>query len=75
MDRSAAENVISIFANVTREIDDSIREVMAHSTEEEFRKYRRIAGKLMGEIFLDILQPIFDEYPDLTPKELRIPTD
>jgi len=73
MERTVAEKVNSILRSVTREIDDSIREVMNSSTQEEFQSYRRVAGKFMGEIFVEILQPIYDQYPDLTPKELRFP--
>ena len=71
MDRTVAEKVNSILRNVTREIDDSVRLVMESSAQEDLQAYRRIAGKLMGQIFLEILQPIYDQYPDLAPSELQ----
>lgn len=71
MERVVAEELNVILRNVTRELDDSVRVVMNNSSQEEFQRYRRIAGKLMGEILLEILQPIYSEYPDLTPRDLR----
>jgi hypothetical protein len=37
----------------------------------EFEQYRRAAGRIMGEIFVEILQPLYDEHPDLIPDQLR----
>ncbi len=71
MDRATAGRVEELLRHVTKELDDSIGIVMEASPPDEFQSYRRLAGDLMGAIFLDILQPIYREHPDLTPPELR----
>ena len=40
------------------------------SREEEFEAYKYQVGKCMGEIYLSILEPIFEEHPDLLPENL-----
>jgi hypothetical protein len=44
---------------------------MDNCDEATFHHYRRIAGKLMGEILIEILNPIYAAHPDLTPPGLR----
>jgi len=52
-------------------LNSSIQLVMDTSPEEEFREYRRLVGRIMGAIYLDILQPIHRTFPDLEPPELK----
>jgi hypothetical protein len=73
MQRNTAEKIISTFQDFMRQIDDSIRVVMNDSPDEDFVRYRRTAGKIMGEIFLEILQPLYGEHPHLIPDQLRKP--
>jgi negative regulator of replication initiation len=58
MNRVAAERVSATFQSVTAQIDDSIRVMEKLISITEFSEYRRAAGRIMGEIFLEILQPI-----------------
>lgn len=44
---------------------------MDDASEEVFEEYRRIGGKIMGYLYFNILEPLYGEYPDLTPTELR----
>jgi hypothetical protein len=71
MERATAEQVEKLMRKVSAQIDESVRVVMNGCRPEEFQKYRRLAGQLMGTILLDIRQPIFEAHPDLTPRELR----
>ena len=71
MKRETAEKLKELMERITREVDDSIRYVMENEPQEEFFRYRKLAGMPLGYIYLDILQPIYDEYPDLTPPGLR----
>ncbi|WP_206244054.1 hypothetical protein [Novosphingobium terrae] len=47
---------------------------MDAADEDEVHRYKRAVGQVMGGIFLDIKSPIFEQYPDLTPAELRSPS-
>ena len=57
--------------DVTEQLDRSIDIVASTKNEEEFVRYRRLAGRFMGDIFLDIPEPVYAEHPDPTPNELR----
>ena len=57
--------------DVTAQLDCSIEIVVRAENEEEFVHHRRLVGRLVGEIFLDIVEPIYAEHPDLTPNEPR----
>jgi hypothetical protein len=37
----------------------------------EFEAYRVVVGRLMGEMFVEVSMPIFVQYPDLKPPELK----
>lgn len=52
-------------------MDESIRDVMNKDGGENFEWYRRASGKIMGEVFVEVLQPLYDEHPDLVPDQLR----
>jgi len=40
-------------------------------TPEEFANLKQAIGAVMGETYFSIMQPIFREYPDLTPEGLK----
>jgi hypothetical protein len=71
INRDTAQQVESIMRDVGAQIDNSVRVVMDNCDEATFHHYRRIAGKLMGEILIEILNPIYAAHPDLTPPGLR----
>jgi len=41
--------------------------------EDEFKRFRRIFGRVMGAIAFDILEVIYKEHPHLRPPELTAP--
>lgn len=71
MNRTAAEKICATFENVTAQIYASVAEMQRLLPIADFSEYRRTAGKIMGEIFLEILQPIYNAHPELTPKGLQ----
>jgi hypothetical protein len=52
-------------------LDESVRRVMETCPDAEFKKYRRTIGTIMAEVYLKVMQPIHQRYPDLEPPELR----
>jgi hypothetical protein len=52
-------------------LDESIRRVMETCPDEEFKKYRRTVGAIMADVYLKVMQPIHQRYPDLEPPELK----
>lgn len=65
-----ASAIMSLMLDYSAEIDHSIREVQERCSDEEFKAYRRAAGKVMGEVFLAVMQPLYREHPDLKPEGL-----
>jgi hypothetical protein len=37
----------------------------------KFERYRREVGQIMGRMLLDIMNPLYDQHPEIKPKELK----
>jgi hypothetical protein len=71
MQKETAKQLTGIMLECCKKLDDSIVLVTDSCTGEESMRFRRAAGKIMGHIFVDILDPIYREHPELEPEELR----
>jgi hypothetical protein len=40
-------------------------------SDKEFKKYRIAVGTIMADLYLKVMQPIHQRYPDLEPPELK----
>lgn len=54
--------------NISVKIDQSISDAMNVCSPERFNEYRRLAGQILGNIYLYMLKPLLNEYPDLQPE-------
>lgn len=70
-DSSVAKRVSSLMIEILDRLNDSTAMVMELSSPEEFKAYRRAAGAVMGEIVLEILNPLYSRHPDLKPPEME----
>jgi hypothetical protein len=52
-------------------LNASIADVESSCPEEEFANYRRVVGKIMGAMLLDIMNPIYAAHPALKPSQLE----
>jgi hypothetical protein len=68
-----AQDISRLMLDISGRLDASTRMVMETSDNEEFVRYRTVIGKLMGQIYFDVLKPIYDKYPALIPDELKQP--
>jgi hypothetical protein len=73
MDKQTAKEIERIMRETLGLLDHSIEIVMDNCDDKEFNDYRRLVGKLMGEIHLEIICPIHEQYDDLVPDALRSP--
>lgn len=71
MEKDTAKQLIGMMLECSKKLDDSIVLLTETTTGDESMKLRRAAGKIMGHIFVEILDPIYREHPDLEPEELR----
>ena len=52
-------------------LNESTTIVQELSSSEEFNVYRRAAGGVMGEIVLEVLNPLYSLHPELKPPEME----
>ncbi|MEL7525146.1 MAG: hypothetical protein AAFN16_05225 [Pseudomonadota bacterium] len=71
MKKEAAAQVVDLFIEFGARLDQSVSLVQQSSSESELKTYRRSVGKLMGRMLLEIMNPIFEAYPDLKPEGLE----
>lgn len=66
----SASDINVLMLELSDRLDESIRMVQETCGEEDFKIYRRAAGKIMGEILLEVLNPLYEEHPSLKPPGL-----
>jgi hypothetical protein len=70
MEKKIAAEVVKSILDCSAKLDKTIARVQLVAKEEEYSRYRRTIGQVMGIMLTDILNPIFEDYPDLKPKDL-----
>jgi len=70
MSREAAKKLLSIVLRHAAEQDAALVELQTICSEDEFNQYKKMIGKSMGAMLLEIINPIVAKYPDLKPPEL-----
>jgi hypothetical protein len=70
---SEAEKLSHLLARIGAHLDQSVAFVRDHDSPENFHGYREVAGKLMGDMFLDAMTPLYSRFPELLPNYLGGP--
>ena len=70
-DETAAKSISDLMLDIGRRLDQSLVNIKASTSEEEFRIYRRAVGAILGEILLGVLNPLYARHPSLKPPELN----
>jgi hypothetical protein len=73
MTPSEAKELSHLLARVGGLLNQSAAFVRDHDTEQNFIEYRTVVGKLMGDLFLDAMTPLYKRFPDLLPDYLGGP--
>jgi hypothetical protein len=73
MTPSEAKELSHLLAHVGGLLNQSAAFVRDHDTEENFVGYRTVVGKLMGDMFLDAMTPLYKRFPELLPDYLGGP--
>ena len=71
MDKKSAEKLSILMMQISAKINDSVAFVRKHDTDGLFEKYPRIAGEIMGTIYLDIEEKLWQKYPELRPTQME----
>lgn len=73
-DRYVAKQVSEGVIAISRMIDDTLIAAKEHCPEEDFRRLRDGMARVLGELLLEVLNPLYRDHPDLAPEGLYIPT-
>jgi len=71
MDHAKAANVNALILEACAGLVRSIEEVTACGDDEVVTIYRRAVGRFMGTMLIDVLNPIYRQFPDLKPAQLK----
>ncbi len=66
-DPTVANKIAEIMQDCTARLDKSVALVQDECGPEELKIYRRAVGKVMGELLLEVLNPLYAKHPSLKP--------
>ena len=70
-DPSIARQVSDLMIEFSGRLDRSILTVQERCSPEEFKAYRLAVAKVLGEMLLEVMNPLYTEHPDLKPDGLE----
>jgi hypothetical protein len=70
-DKAIAGEVNKLMLDYGAKLDASLVLVKDRCSSEEFVAYRTVVGKILGEMLLEVMNPIYLQHPDLKPPELK----
>ena len=70
MDRQTAEKLSAITLEAYFKIHEAVALVHAACEGEEKKEYIDGLGRALGELYVDVLRPLYKEYPDLKPDNI-----
>ena len=68
--KETAKQIVDLMLQTGARIDESVALVQAQGSAQDLANYRRAAGAVMGEILIEVLNPLFKEHPELRPPQL-----
>ena len=71
MDRDTAEKLVAIWHRLDDCLNEATVLIGTIADAEEQRRLRRPVGEMMQSAWVDLMLPIFREFPDLDPDETR----
>lgn len=70
MKRESAKEINQLMMEFSKKLNNSIF-LVDKTNIQEYNQYRLAVGQIMGTMLLEIMNPIYKQYPDLEPKELK----
>jgi hypothetical protein len=71
MKKETAQQISLLMLEFSAKLNESVELVAAEGDANDTKYYKTIVGKLMGEMLIEIMNPIYKEHPDLKPPQLR----
>jgi hypothetical protein len=66
-DLDSAKHVSSLMLQIAGQLDESVRVVQGTCSEQEYSRYRQAVGRIMGEVLVEVLNPLYSMHPSLAP--------
>jgi hypothetical protein len=70
MNQKLAEEVSFLCLKTSSDFNAKLISIQEQCTDKEFEKSRLSTGKVLAEILLEFMNPIYDEHPELRPEGL-----
>ena len=71
MELEDARRISPRIVSVYKELNSILNEIQEHTGEAEFKRYRHKFAVVMGEIAVEIMEPLFKEHPAVMPPEFK----
>jgi hypothetical protein len=71
MSKAAAKELLDVALRSAAEQDAVLDKIVGLCSPDEFSEYKRMIGRSMGALLLDVINPIVAKYPDLKPQEMK----
>jgi len=71
MSRDAAKTVSELILRQSAEQDAVLAEIREKCSKDEYDQYKQMIGRSMGAMLLEVINPLVERYPELTPRQLR----
>jgi len=69
--KALSEDINRRLLEISRQMNESVAVAQDQCSDEEFNEFRLQIGMLMGNLYADILRPLWHEHPDLKPPEME----
>jgi hypothetical protein len=66
-----AQQVSDLMVDIQSRLNHSIVLVQQKCSPEEFKAYRLAVGRIMGEMLLEVVNPLYVQHPALKPPEME----
>ena len=69
--KKIAKEISNLMLSIGAKLDGSVALVKYECDEEDLKKYRKAVGKVLGEMLLEVMNPIYEDHPDIKPPKLK----
>ena len=70
-DRQRAVAVSKAAEEFIKQLSLALKSVQANGSSEDFERLRKAIGEVVGTLEADLLWPLYKQYPDLEPENLK----
>ena len=70
-DHALAQEVNACMLECSAKLDALVARAQVVCPESEYPGFRLAIGKVMGEMLLEVMNPLYAQHPDLKPAQLR----